>query len=124
MCWQGLADNPWFVGASLQRFCPPTLPPARARMPTLPFTLGDPEHTARVLAAAGWSAIERAPYRQTVTVEPEVLVDDDVYLRYLGVADDRLAEARAVCEGHLAPLRRSDGRYDAPLAFHVFTARN
>jgi hypothetical protein len=76
------------------------------------------------LAAAGWSAVERTPYRQTVTLAPDVLVDDDDYLRFLGVAENQLAEARAALEGHLAPLRRNDGRYDAPLAFQVFTACN
>ena len=59
-----------------------------------------------------------------MTLAPEVLVDDDDYLRFLGVAGNQLAEARAALEGHLAPLRRHDGRYDAPLAFQVFTARN
>ena len=124
VCWQALADNPWFAGASLQPFCPPASGPGPGKNVTGPFTLADPDYTTGVLAAAGWSAIERTPYRQTLTVEPEVLVDDDAYLRYLGVGDDRLAEARAACEQHLAPLRRRDGRYDVPLAFQVFTARN
>ena len=124
VCWQNLADNPWFTGASLQPFCPPALPPGPGKNATGPFTLADPEHTTGVLMAAGWSTVERTPLRQTVPVAPEVLLDDDAYLAYLGVPDERLAEARSVCEGHLAPLRRSDGRYDAPLAFQVFTARN
>jgi protein-L-isoaspartate O-methyltransferase len=79
---------------------------------------------ADISERAGWSAIERATYRQTVTVDREALLDDDAYLGYYGVAEDRLAEARAACERHLAPLQRSDGRYDAPLAFQVFTALN
>jgi SAM-dependent methyltransferase len=124
VCWQALADNPWFSGAPLQPFCPPVPSPQPGKNTTGPFTLADPEYTTAVLAAAGWSAIDRTPHRQTITVDPEVLVDGDAYLRYLGVAEDRLAEARAACEEHLAPLRRSDGRYDAPLAFQVFTARN
>jgi SAM-dependent methyltransferase len=124
VCWQSLADNPWFSGVALQPFTPPPPGPGPGKNATGPFTLADPEYTAGILASAGWSAIERAPYRQTITVDPEVLVDGDPYLRFLGVPQESLAEARAACEGYLAPLRRSDGRYDAPLAFQVFTARN
>jgi SAM-dependent methyltransferase len=124
VCWQSLADNPWFTAVWLQPFFPPVPPPGPGKNATGPFTLADPEHTAGILAAAGWSDVDRTPYRQTVTLEPEVLLDSDEYLSYLGVADDRLAEARAVSEEHLAPLRRNDGRFDAPLAFQVFTARN
>jgi SAM-dependent methyltransferase len=123
-CWESLADNPWFAGESLQPFCPPAASPGPGKNPTGPFTLAEAEHTATVLAASGWSAIERTSYRQTVTVGRDALLDDDACLRYYGVADDRLAEARAACERHLAPLRRADGRYDARLAFQVFTARN
>jgi SAM-dependent methyltransferase len=123
-CWQTAADNPWYAGASLQPFCPPAPSPGPGKNATGPFTLGEPDLTARTLAAAGWTAIERTPYRQTVTVDYNALLDDDACLNYYGVADDRLVEARAACERHLAPLRRGDGRYDAPLAFQVFTARN
>jgi SAM-dependent methyltransferase len=124
VCWQSLADNPWFAGASIQPFYPPVPGPGAGKNATGPFTLAGPEYTGSILTAAGWSDIGHIPYRRTVTVEPQVLVDDDAYLRYLGVPAERLAEARAACEGHLAPLLRSDGRYDAPLAFQVFTARN
>jgi SAM-dependent methyltransferase len=124
LCWEGLAKNPWFAGASLQPFCPPVPGPGPGKNATGPFTLADAKHTAAVLHAAGWSAIDRTAYRQTVIVERQALLDDDGCLGYYGVADDRLAEARRACERHLAPLLRSDGRYDAPLAFQVFTARN
>ena len=124
VCWQSLADNPWFAGTAVQPFCPPVPEPGPGKNATGPFTLADPDHTVAVLNAAGWSAVERTPYRQTTTLEPNVLEDDETYLHYLGVPDDRLAEARAACEQHLSGLRRSDGRYDAPLAFQVFTARN
>ncbi len=123
ICWQELADNPWFVGTVLQPFCPPA-PSAAGQERHEPFTLADPDYTTGILAAAGWSAVERTPHRKIATVEYDVLVDEDSYLRFLGVAADQLPEARAACEAHLAPLRRTDGRYDAPLAFQVFTARN
>jgi SAM-dependent methyltransferase len=124
VCWQALADNPWFAGPAVQQFCPPPPDAGPGKNAVGAFTLADPEYTTAVLAEAGWSAVDRTPYRQTVTVGREVLPYDDVYLRYLGVAEDRLAEARAACERHLAPLQRSDGQYAAPLAFQVFTARN
>jgi SAM-dependent methyltransferase len=124
VCWQAMADNLWFGGAVLQPFCPPLPGLLPGKNATGPFALADPKHTTAILAAAGWSAIEPTPYRQTVTVEREALLDDDACLRYYGVPDDRLEEARAACERHLAPLRRSDGRFQAPLAFQVFTARN
>ena len=63
ICWQELADNPWFVGAVLQPFCPPAPRPAPGKNATGPFTLADPEYTTGTLAAAGWSAVERTPHR-------------------------------------------------------------
>ena len=116
--------QPLVFGNDATAVLPPVPPPGPGKNATGPFTLGNPEYTGTLLAAAGWSAVEQTPYRQTVTLAPEVLVDDDDYLRFLGVAGNQLAEARAALEGHLAPLRRHDGRYDAPLAFQVFTARN
>jgi len=124
VCWQSLADNPWFAGTAIQPFCPPVPPPGPGKNATGPFTLADPEYTGGLLEAAGWSGIEHTSHRQTATLAPDVLVDDIDYLRFLGVTDGQLAEARAAFEEHLAPLLRNDGRYDAPLAFQVFTARN
>lgn len=73
VCWQTVADNPWFVGALLQPYWPPVPSPGLGKNATGPFTLADPEYTRGVLVQAGWSAIERTPYRQTVTVEQEAL---------------------------------------------------
>lgn len=123
VCWQAMADNPWFTGSSIQPFCPPATAPASAKNATGPFALADPEHTTGILTAAGWSQVGRTPYRRTESVGPDVLDDSEAYLGYLGVAADRIAEARAASHRHLAPLLRADGQYDAPLAFQVFTAR-
>jgi SAM-dependent methyltransferase len=122
-CWQAESDNPWYPNAAIRPFVPPTPEPGPGKNATGPFTLADPRYTTGVLAAAGWTAIERMPYRQTVPVEREVLEHDRAYLRFLGVPEDRLAEAEAAGERHLAGLRRDDGRYDAPLAFQIITAR-
>jgi SAM-dependent methyltransferase len=121
-CWQAMADNPWFTGPSVQAFCPPAPAPA-GKNATGPFALADPEYTAGVLAAAGWSQLGRTPYRRVATVGPDVLDDTDAYLSYLGVAADRISEAKAASQRQLAPLLRDDGHYDAPLAFQVFTAQ-
>ena len=123
-CWQAVSDNLWYPNSAIRPFVPPVPEPAPGKNATGPFTLDDPQYTTSVLAAAGWTAIERTPYRHTVTVEREVIAHDRDYLRFLGVPDDRLAEAEAAGERSLALLRRDDGRYDAPLAFQVFTARS
>lgn len=122
VCWRALADNPWFPDCAIGPFTPPALEPAPGRNATGPFTLADPQHTAGVLEAAGWTAIERTPYHQTVAVKREVIAHDTGYLRFLGVAEDRLPEAQAAAARHLALLRRDDGRYDAQLAFQIFIA--
>ena len=58
--------------------------------------LAAPEYTSNVLVEAGWSAIERTTYRQTMIVEREALLDDDAHLGDYGVGKDRLAEARGL----------------------------
>jgi SAM-dependent methyltransferase len=124
VCWQTVSDNRWYPDSAIRPFVPPTPEPGPGKNATGPFTLGDPQYATGVLAAAGWTAIEWTPYRQTVPVEREVLEHDEAYLRFLGVPEDHLADAHAAGERHLASLRRDDGRYDAPLAFQVFTARS
>jgi SAM-dependent methyltransferase len=121
VCWQAAAKNPWFVGPSLAPFVAPPPPPAIGKSPTGPFSLADPDHTTRILAAAGWSAIGTTPYERTVAVDSDAIADDG-QLSFLGVADHDFDAARAAVNDHLADLRRDDGRYDAPLAFQVFTA--
>ncbi len=50
VCWQALADNPWFAGASLQPFCPPASRQGQAR--TSP---GRSRWRARATPPASWS---------------------------------------------------------------------
>jgi SAM-dependent methyltransferase len=121
VCWQAPVKNPWFVGPSLAPFVAPPPPPAAGKSPTGPFSLADPDHTTSILAAAGWSAVERAAYERTVPVDADAIVDDD-QLRFLGVADRDFGAARTAVDDHLSALRRDDARYDAPLAFQIFTA--
>jgi SAM-dependent methyltransferase len=124
VCWQAVSGNRWYPNSAIRPFVPPVPEPGPGKNATGPFTLADRQYTAGVLAAAGWTGIEQTPYWQTVPVEREVLEHDQAYLRFLGVPEDRLEEAHAAGERHLAALRRADGRYDAPLAFQVFTARS
>jgi SAM-dependent methyltransferase len=121
VCWQAPANNPWFVGPSLTPFVAAPSPPAGGKSPTGPFSLADPDHTTGILAAAGWSAIERTAHERTVTVDPDAIVDDG-QLTFLGVSDRDFDAARTAVSDHLADLQRDDGRYNAPLAFQVFTA--
>lgn len=87
-----------------------------------PFCLADPHQTTALLAEAGWEDVTVTGYERTVAVDRDV-ISDDAQLVFLGVPDDLLAKARAAVEERLAPLERPDGRYDAPLAYQVVTAR-
>jgi SAM-dependent methyltransferase len=122
-CWQALVDNPWFVGPIVARFLPPPSTLEAGKSPTGPFALADRGYTSGVLTAAGWSDIACTPCHLTVPVEREALLDGDPMLRFFGVAEDQLGDARSACEQHLAPLLRADGGYDAPLAFQIFMGR-
>jgi SAM-dependent methyltransferase len=121
VCWQAPAKNPWFVGPSLAPFIAAPPPPAIGKSPTGPFSLADPDHTTSVLASAGWSAVQRTAHERTVTVDSDAIVDDG-QLSFLGVAERDFDAAGTAVNDHLADLRRDDGRYNAPLAFQVFTA--
>jgi SAM-dependent methyltransferase len=120
-CWQGLASNPWAVGPALAAILPPPPPPPPGKSPTGPFALADADRTVELLTAAGWTDVSRTIHAVTATVARDAIIDD-AQLSFLGVPADRVAEARAAVEAHLAPLHRADGNYDAPLAFQIFTA--
>jgi SAM-dependent methyltransferase len=120
-CWQPLAANRWHINHVLAPFLPPPGVPASGKSPAGPFSLGSPDQTTAILVHAGWSEIEREPLEVTVAVERDAIFDDD-QLRFLGVTDDRIDEARSAVEGHLARMERPDGRVDAPLAIQIFVA--
>jgi SAM-dependent methyltransferase len=121
VCWQAVARNPWFVGPALAPFIAPPPAPGPGKSQTGPFTLADPDHTAGVLEAAGWSAIEQTEHARTVRVRRDAIVDDP-QLTFLGVEDAQLEAARTAVAEFLAPLEREDSHYDAPLAFRVVSA--
>jgi len=120
-CWQPMDRNPWFVAPALTPFVPPPPRPAAGKSPTGPFAFAQPDLVHSVLADAGWSAVDRTAHQVQAVVTEDAIVDDG-QLVFLGVPEDSLADARQAVDAHLAPLRRPDGRMDAPLAFQIFTA--
>lgn len=125
-CWRAPEENPWLVNPAVAAFLPtPPAPvaPAAGRTPPGPFSLCDVEATRSLLEAAGWEQVSSTPYDLVVAVPGSALVDEDA-LRFFGVPEDRIAEALGAVAERLRPLARSDGDYDAPLAFQVVTAAN
>ncbi len=120
-CWQSLESNLWHINHVLAPFLPPRGALAPGKSPAGPFSLGSPDGTRSVLVHAGWREIERESFEVTVAVERDAIFDDG-QLRFLGVTDDRIDEARAAVEDHLARMKRPDGRYGAPLAIQIFVA--
>ena len=121
-CWQHVADNPWFTGAVLAPFVPSPPEPAPGKSRTGPFSLADPERVGALLAAAGWSQVERSAYDLTVTVPSQAIVDDHE-LDGLGLSGADLDEAAEALGRHVARFDQGDGTFVVELAFQVFTAR-
>ena len=121
-CWQPPDRNPWFSGPALGPFVSAPPPATNGRPAPGPFALASPKLVQSYLSDAGWNGIERTAHEITATVAPDAIMDDD-QLRFLGVDPALLDDARRAVEDYLAPLRRDDGRYDAPLAFQIFTAQ-
>jgi SAM-dependent methyltransferase len=121
-CWQGVDDNPWFVGPALASLATPPPAPAAGKSPTGPFAFAQADHVHSVLARAGWKEVDRTAHQVPAIVTEDAIIDDG-QLVFLGVKEDSLTEARRAVDAHLTPLRRPDGRMNAPLAFQIFTAK-
>lgn len=119
-CWQPADRNPWWAGWAVAEFAPPPQPPPPGKVLGGPFALGDVDYTTAILAGAGWTNAEHTPYKIAVAVEREAITLDEHQMRFMGITD--LDGARAALDTHLDGLRRDDGRYDAELAFQIFTA--
>jgi hypothetical protein len=113
--------NPWFPGPALAAFAPPPSPPEPGKSPTHPFSLSDPYNTAGILEASGWRDVNATQHELLVNVDRDTIVDDEA-LGFFGVPAEDIGAAQQAIERQLAPLTRADGRIDAPLAFHIFTA--
>jgi SAM-dependent methyltransferase len=121
-CWRGMNANPWHIAHAVGHLIP-SAPSAPGAVPAGPFSLSDAARTNQLLGAAGWADVDCAPYDVIVSVTRDALVDDD-QPAFMGVPEDRLAEAHAAVTRHLAAFDQGDGRYRIPLAYQVFTAAN
>ena len=120
-CWQPADRNPWFVGPAVADLLPPPAPLLPGKVPTGPFALGDPDVTAGILDAAGFTGIHRQAYELEVDAPSDSVVDDD-QLTVMGIPDDRLPEARERVAAQLRRFEQAPGRSRFPLAFQVFAA--
>jgi SAM-dependent methyltransferase len=120
-CWQAPDQNAWFPGRALAGIVPPPPPPEPGKSPTHPFSLADPHQTTGILEASGWREVSATQHELVVAVDRDAIVDDEA-LGFFGVPPDALGAAWEGVERQLAPITRADGRIDAPLAFHIFTA--
>jgi SAM-dependent methyltransferase len=123
VCWQEMARNPWFTGPALVDFVPPPPTPAPGMSRTGPFALADPAAVRELLSRAGWVDVGHHRHELVATVELDSILDAG-QLRFQGVSAASEQDAWHGAMTFLEPLRRPDGRYDAPLAVQVFTARS
>jgi SAM-dependent methyltransferase len=121
-CWREMSANPWHIAHAVGHLIP-SVPGAPGAVPAGPFSLSDAVGTGQLLGAAGWADLQCAPYDVIVSVTRDALVDDD-QPAFMGVPEERLAEAHAAVARHLAAFDQGDGRYRVPLAYQVFTAAN
>jgi SAM-dependent methyltransferase len=122
-CWQSMERNPWFVAPAIAEFVPPPPAPAPGKSPTGPFTLSDVERTTAILDAAGFVEIRQAAHEVEVEVPRDALVDE-AQLVFMGVSDERLADAQAAVDDYMQRFALSPALLRLPLAFAVFAAAN
>jgi len=120
-CWQTFDRGPWSVATVLGGIIPPAPEPAPGKNAVGPFSLGDPEHTTRILTAAGFANVQRTAHELLTEVPQDALVDD-AQLLLSGVPPERMAEAMALVTDHLAQFETVPGRLRVPLAFQIFQA--
>jgi len=120
-CWEGVEHNPWHIGTVLRPFlaAPPVPPPGKS--PVGPFSLGDEEYVAELLAGAGFGTLTVASHRATVRA-PASAVFDPALLEMAGVRPEDEAAARTVVEHHLDRFAVGPGEYEYPLAFRIHQA--
>jgi SAM-dependent methyltransferase len=122
-CWQGVEQNPWHTGTALRSFVPPPRLPAPGKSPVGPFSLGDEEYVRDILGGAGFGDVESRALEITVRAPASAVVDRSL-LGFMGVAPERLGDAEAMLDRHLARFAVAGGEYEYPLAFRVYEAVN
>lgn len=118
VCWQQLADNPWFlVPLSAARAHLPPQPPADPEAPG-PFAFADPERVRRILGSAGFGVVRIEPHETAMRLggadELESVADRAVELgpvhRLLaGVQEDVRATVRVAIRDALAAHVQPEG---------------
>lgn len=122
-CWQGIDRNPWYFATAVAGFVSPPPPPAPGKSPTGPFSLADPQHVQDTLSAAGFVGVTLSAHELNVEVPNDSVVDES-QLRFMGVSEDKLADAIAAVARHLGAFRQPSGQSRFPLAFQIVTAHN
>lgn len=120
-CWQAAVKNPWYFASALAGIVPPPPSPLPGKSPTGPFALADAELVRKILEGAGFAGISLASHDISIDVPEDALVDD-AGLMLVGVPDEKMPEARAAVDRHMAPFRQPSGMSRFPLAFQVVTA--
>lgn len=121
-CWQAAARNVWNTGQALRPFAPPPIVPPSGANPPGPFSLGDPEETASLLAAAGFVDADHREVTEQLRTGSSALYHPS-QLELSGVPADRRAEAEAAVAAHLARLEVGEDAYEFTIAYAIWTAR-
>jgi SAM-dependent methyltransferase len=121
--WQAVERNPWHTGTALAGLVAAPPAPGPGKRATGPFTLGDTGYTERLLAGAGFVDISWKLVDTSVDAPASAVVDRSLF-DFMGVPAERMGEAGAAIDRHLAPFEVGPDVYRFPLAFHIFSARN
>jgi SAM-dependent methyltransferase len=122
-CWQGVEQNPWHTGSALRPFVPPPKVPAPGKSPVGPFSLGDDEYVRDILGGAGFDSVECEEVGLTLRAPASAVVDRSLF-GFMGVPPERMEEAGAAIDQHLARFAVGDEVYEYPLGFRVYEAVN
>jgi SAM-dependent methyltransferase len=123
-CWQGVEQNPWHVGTALRPLVPPPPLPPPGKSPVGPFVFGDDEYVREILEGAGFASVRSTAHEISVRGPADAVVDRSL-LGFMGVDPERMDEAEAVMDRHLARFDvggAGDEAYEFPLAFRIFDA--
>jgi SAM-dependent methyltransferase len=124
-CWQDVERNPWHTRSMLRALLPAPVTPPVGKSPVGPFVLGDDEYVRDLLGGAGFGAVSCEEHSMTVRGQASAVADTS-QLVFIGVPEDREAEARELVERHLtrfAVVGAGEDVYEYPLAFRIYEAR-
>ena len=122
-CWQGVEQNPWHTGTALRPFVPPPEAPGTGQEPGGPVQPRGRRVRARHPRRCRVRCVESTEVELTVRAPASAVVDRSLF-GFMGVARERMEEAGAAIDRHLARFAVGDGEYEYPLAFRVYEAVN